>query len=70
MTKEHRTAMTRIISDMIKVYNIEESEIDDMSSLMSEYAIPCMKRSEFDTPRQRCKANSIISPLYMAMLPY
>ena len=40
MTKEQRTAMARIISDMIKADNIiEESEIKDMKRLMSEYAI-------------------------------
>jgi hypothetical protein len=50
MTKERRTAMARVISDMIK--DIEESEINDMKKLMSEYSIPCMTRSEF-TLRQR-----------------
>ena len=40
MTKEQRTAMARIISDMIKADNIiEESEIRDMKKLMSRYAI-------------------------------
>ena len=40
MTKEQRTAIARIISDMIKVDNIiEESEIRDMKRLMSEYSI-------------------------------
>jgi len=40
MTREQRTAMARIISDMIKADNIiEESEIKDMKKLMSEYAI-------------------------------
>lgn len=40
MTKEQRTAMARIISDMIKADNIiEESEIKDMKALMSKYAI-------------------------------
>lgn len=40
MTKEQRTAMARIISDMIKADNIiEESEIRDMKSLMSKYSI-------------------------------
>jgi len=39
MTREHRTAMGRIISDMIKADNIiEKSEIKDMKKLMSEYA--------------------------------
>ena len=39
MTKEQRTAMARIISDMIKADNIiEESEIKDMKRLMSDYA--------------------------------
>ena len=50
MTKERRTAMARVISDMIK--DIEESKINDMKKLMSEYAIPCMTRSEFPL-RQR-----------------
>lgn len=37
MTREQRTAMARIISDMIKADNIiEESEIRDMKKLMSE----------------------------------
>ena len=40
MTKEQRTAIARIISDMIKADNIiEESEIKDMKRLMSEYSI-------------------------------
>ncbi|MBQ0089426.1 MAG: hypothetical protein KBT27_08850 [Prevotellaceae bacterium] len=40
MTKEQRTAMARIISDMIKADNIiEESEIKDMKCLMSKYSI-------------------------------
>lgn len=40
MTKEQRTAMARIISDMIKADNIiEESEIKDMKRLMSKYSI-------------------------------
>ena len=40
MNKEQRTAIARIISDMIKVDNIiEESEIKDMKILMSEYSI-------------------------------
>ena len=40
MTKEQRTAIARIISDMIKADNIiEESEIRDMKKLMSEYSI-------------------------------
>ena len=39
MTHEQRTAMARIISDMIKADNIiEESEIRDMKELMSYYA--------------------------------
>lgn len=38
MTKEQRTAMARIISDMIKADNIiEESEIKDMKKLMAIY---------------------------------
>lgn len=40
MTKEQRTALARIISDMIKADNIiEESEIMDMKALMSKYSI-------------------------------
>ncbi len=40
MIKEHRIAMARIISDIIKADNIiEESEIKDMKKLMSEYKI-------------------------------
>ena len=40
MTKEQRTAIARIISEMIKADNIiEESEIRDMKRLMSEYSI-------------------------------
>lgn len=40
MTREQRTAIARIISDMIKADNIiEESEIREMKRLMSEYSI-------------------------------
>ena len=40
MTKEQRTAIARIISDMIKADNIiEESEIRDMKKLMAEYSV-------------------------------
>jgi hypothetical protein len=40
MTREQRTAIARIISDMIKADNIiEESEIIDMKKLMSDYSI-------------------------------
>lgn len=40
MTKEQRTTIARIISDMIKADNIiEESEIRDMKKLMLEYSI-------------------------------
>ena len=47
MTKEQRTAMARIISDMIKADNIiEESEIKDMKKLMSEYAINHQEMSD------------------------
>lgn len=47
MTKEPRTAMARIISDMIKADNIiEESEIKDMKKLMSEYAITHQEMSD------------------------
>jgi hypothetical protein len=61
MTKEQRTAMARVTSDMIKADNIiEESEINDMEKLMSGYAIPCMTRSELYTPRQHCSGNCTI----------
>ena len=44
MTKEQRTAIARIISDMIKADNIiEESEIKDMKQLMSENSQKEMK---------------------------
>ena len=47
MTKEQRTAMARIISDMIKADNIiEESEIRDMKRLMSEYSITHQEMSD------------------------
>lgn len=47
MTKEQRTAMARVISDMIKADNIiEESEIKDMKKLMSEYAITHQEMSD------------------------
>ena len=47
MTREQRTAMARIISDMIKADNIiEESEIRDMKRLMSEYAITHQEMSD------------------------
>ena len=47
MTREQRTAMARIISDMIKADNIiEESEIKDMKKLMSEYAITHQEMSD------------------------
>ena len=47
MTKEQRTAMARIISDMIKADNIiEETEIRDMKKLMSEYAITHQEMSD------------------------
>lgn len=40
MNKDQRTAMARIISDMIKADNIiEENEIKDMKMLMSKYSI-------------------------------
>ena len=40
MTREQRTAITRIISDMIKADNIiEETEIKDMKMLMSKYSL-------------------------------
>lgn len=47
MTREVRTAMARIISDMIKADNIiEESEIKDMKRLMSEYSITHQEMSD------------------------
>ncbi|MBO4612313.1 MAG: hypothetical protein J5671_03985 [Bacteroidaceae bacterium] len=47
MTREHRTAMARIISDMIKADNIiEESEIRDMKKLMSGYSITHQEMSD------------------------
>lgn len=67
MTKERRTAMARVISDMIK--DIEESKINDMKKLMSEYAIPCMTRSEFPL-RQRWQCQLHYFPSLQAMLLY
>lgn len=47
MTREQRTAMARIISNMIKADNIiEESEIKDMKKLMSDYGITHLEMSE------------------------
>lgn len=47
MTKEQRTAIARIISDMIKADNIiEENEIRDMKRLMSNYSITHQEMSE------------------------
>lgn len=47
MTKEQRTAMARILSDMIKADNIiEESEIRDMKKMMSTYSITQQDMSE------------------------
>ena len=47
MTREQRTAMARIISDMIKADNIiEESEIKDMKDLMSRYSITQQNMSD------------------------
>lgn len=47
MTREQRTAMARIISDMIKADNIiEESEIRNMKKLMSEYSITHQEMSD------------------------
>ena len=47
MTKEQRTAIARIISDMIKADNIiEESEIKDMKQLMSEYSITHLEMND------------------------
>ena len=40
MTKEQRIAISRVISDMIKADNIiEETEIQDMKQLMSDYSL-------------------------------
>ena len=47
MTREQRTAMARITSDIIKADNIiEESEIKDMKKLMSDYGITHQEMSE------------------------
>ena len=47
MTREQRTAMARIISDMIKADNIiEENEIKDMKKFMSDYGITHQEMSE------------------------
>lgn len=47
MTKEHRTAMARIISDMIKADNIiEDGEIRDLKQLMDRYAITRQNMSD------------------------
>lgn len=47
MTKEHRIAMARIISDMIKADNIiEKEEIEGMKKLMSEYSITQQEMSD------------------------
>ncbi len=54
MTREQRTAMARIISDMMKADNIiEESEIRDMKKLMSEYAITHQEMSDARKIRQQ-----------------
>ena len=47
MTREQRTALARIISDMIKADNIiEESEIKDMKRLMCNYSITHQEMSD------------------------
>lgn len=47
MTKEQRTAIARIICDIIKAYNIvEKSKIRDMKRLVSEYSITYQKISD------------------------
>ena len=47
MTREQRTAMARIISDMIKADNIiEESEIKNMKQLMFDYSITHQEMDE------------------------
>lgn len=57
MTKEQRTAMARIISDMIKADNIiEESEIKDMKDLMTRYDI---KREHMSDARNICFSEAV-----------
>lgn len=47
MTREQRTAIARIISDMIKADNIiEETEIKDMKLLMSKYSLSHQEMSD------------------------
>ena len=47
MTREQRTAIARIISDMIKADNIiEETEIKDMKILMSKYSLSHQEMSD------------------------
>ena len=44
MTKEQKTAIARIISDMVKADNsIEENEVKDMKRLMSDYTTALLK---------------------------
>ena len=51
MTREQRTAIARIISDMIKADNIiEETEIKDMKLLMSNYLDEDFKPEYLDLP--------------------
>ena len=60
MTKEQRTAIARIISDMIKADNIiEESEIRDMKKLMSEYSISHKEMSDARKIRFSDAVNSL-----------
>lgn len=60
MTKEQRTAIARIISDMIKADNIiEESEIRDMKKLMSEYSISHQEMSDARKIRFSDAVNSL-----------
>lgn len=47
MTRDHKVAIARIVSDMIKADNIiEQNEIKDMKELMSKYSIDSQKMSD------------------------
>lgn len=71
MTKEQRTAMARIISDMIKADNIiEESEIEDMKKLMSGYTIPCRQEVSSTPVGNVAALTALFCHFCMAMLPY
>ena len=69
MTKEQRTAMARIISDMIKADIIIE-EINDMNKLMSGYTIPCRQEVSSTLLGNVAAPTSLFCHLCMAMLPY